>query len=394
MVFKGNKIRVVHIITLLELGGAQQNTLYTVENLDRSCFDVVLIAGSGGYLDKRALSLSNTRVVLLDELTRPVNPWKDLKALFRLRGLLSVLKRDSMPMIVHTHSGKAGVLGRAAARLAGVQAVVHHVHGLSYPSSKSGRLAAVGRLAERVVDRFTSAYISVCSANFRDGNDAGLYKNGMKEVIRSGFDTRLFHQPGVDRKQAREMLGLGAEEGPVVGMIACFKPQKNPLGFIEMSEAVLREFPQARFVIAGDGELRPGMERLAKELGVSRRVDFLGWREDVHELLRAMDVLVLMSLWEGLPRVIPQALLAGVPVVATHVDGVPEVLRQGENGYLVTPGNVNEAAERVLDLLKSGGACLDPGPDPSEYLEAFDQDRMVREQEMFYTRLLSSMGTV
>ncbi len=125
------RIRVVHIITLLELGGAQQNTLYTVANLDRDRFEPVLIAGKGGYLDEQAQALPDTRVMLLDELVRPIQPFKDMSALFRVKGILRSLKEGAGPLIVHTHSSKAGVLGRMAARMAGAGPVIHHVHGLA-----------------------------------------------------------------------------------------------------------------------------------------------------------------------------------------------------------------------------------------------------------------------
>ena len=183
-----NKIRVVHIITLLELGGAQQNTLYTVEALDRSRFDVVLVAGAGGYLDSAAKRIPETRVILLDGLVRPVHPVKDLCAYFRLKGLLKDLKRDGLPLLVHTHSSKAGVLGRSAARAAGAEAVIHHVHGLSFPERKGGWFARIGRFLERKVDPWTHGYIAVCHANFRDGDRLGF------RVLHPATDTQ--HVPG------------------------------------------------------------------------------------------------------------------------------------------------------------------------------------------------------
>ena len=131
---------------------------------------------------------------------------------------------------------------------------------------------------------------------------------------------------------------------------------------------------------------------LVVALGVADRLRLLGWRRDIPQLLRAMDVLVLCSLWEGLPRVAVQAMLAGTPVVANAVDGVPEVVRDGENGYLIPPGDEDLAARRVLDIIGTEGRCLDPGPRPEEFLQAFDQDDMVRRQEAFYERLLIQLG--
>jgi glycosyltransferase involved in cell wall biosynthesis len=380
------RIRVVHIITLLELGGAQQNTLHTVKALDRNRFDAVLIAGKGGYLDDEALSIPDAEVHLLEELVRPIHPWKDMRALFKLKKILKGLKAGGLPMIVQTHSGKAGVLGRAAARFVGVEGVIHHIHSLSFPKLKGGVFARVGRLMERIVDPWTDGFISVSRANIEDGNEIGLYRDGVKEVIRSGFDTRAFSRSGLDKADARKALGLEVD-APVAGMIACFKPQKNPLGFIRICAEVLKEEPRARFIVAGDGVLRPRMERLALELGVDRRIELLGWRRDIPLLLKAMDALVLPSLWEGLPRVVVQAFLSGTPVVATPVDGVPEVVRDGENGFLVRPRDDREAARKILEIFRTNGQCLNPGPQAEEFEEAFHQDRMVEQQEAFYLRL-------
>ena len=197
---------------------------------------------------------------------------------------------------------------------------------------------------------------------------------------------------GIEKKEARRALGLD-EDAPVAGMIACFKPQKNPLAFIRICAQILKEEPRARFIVAGDGILRPDIEDLARSLSVDRQIKLLGWRRDIPLLLKAMDVLVLPSLWEGLPRVVPQAFLSGVPVVASSVDGVPEVLRDGENGYLIPPLDDGAAAGKVLEIFRTGGRCLNPGPLGSEFEEAFDQDHMVEQQEAFYLRLLESKGT-
>ena len=169
--------RVVHVITLLELGGAQQATLHTVAALDRQRFDVVLVAGKGGLLDEEARALPRTRVHLLEALVHPVRPLADLRAFLRLRRLFRDLRReDDLPLLVHTHSGKAGVLGRAAARMARAEVIVHHVHGLSYPPMKKSLAAPLGRAAERMADRWTHGYVSVCRANLEEGRRLGLYR--------------------------------------------------------------------------------------------------------------------------------------------------------------------------------------------------------------------------
>jgi glycosyltransferase involved in cell wall biosynthesis len=173
----------------------------------------------------------------------------------------------------------------------------------------------------------------------------------------------------------------------MVGMVACLKPQKAPLDFVRMAERVGRRFEAAHFVLAGDGELRASLEAEVARLGLGDRFHLLGWRRDIPVLLKNLSVAVLTSRWEGLPRVIPEALASGVPVVATRVDGTGEIVRDGVNGYLAEPGDVETLADRVAALLEDPARARRMGESGRAGVEEFDIDGMVRIQESIYEEL-------
>jgi len=194
----------------------------------------------------------------------------------------------------------------------------------------------------------------------------------------------------VDVKAKKLELGL-EPAGPVVGMIAPFKPQKAPLDFVRMAELVHRAKPDVQFLLVGDGELRGVVEVALARLGLSSRTRLTGWRRDVPEIMRCLDVFVLTSLWEGLPRVYLEALASGVPVVGTRVDGAGEVVRDGLTGFLTEPGDVRALAERVLHVLAHPEEANRMGRNGQALPLEFDIHEMVRRQECEYDRLLASL---
>jgi glycosyltransferase involved in cell wall biosynthesis len=206
--------------------------------------------------------------------------------------------------------------------------------------------------------------------------------------VRSGIDVADFARAPQLRDAARAGLGVPAG-APLVGMIACLKPQKAPLDFVALAAEVARARPEARFVLAGDGELRPDVERAVAAAGLLPRFALLGWRRDVPALLGALDVLVLTSLWEGLPRVCPQAMAAGKPIVATAVDGTPEAVVDGRNGFLFEAGDVARAAESVLRITGDPALAAKLGAAGRAAVAEFDEARMVAEQERIYAELLA-----
>jgi glycosyltransferase involved in cell wall biosynthesis len=376
--------RVLHVITQLELGGAQQNTLYTCAHLDRGRFEPFLACGPGGYLDDEARALEDVPVHFVPSLVRPVRPHRDAAAL----GALVRLMRRLRPGIVHTHSSKAGILGRWAAWMAGVPRVVHSIHGFGFHDGQSRMVRGAYIAAERAVSGFTDAFIAVSHANRSEGIARGLFPAERCRVIRSGIDLSRFRAAAAREGELRRELGL-APGDPLVGMIACLKPQKAPAVFVEVARAVLASEPRATFVLVGDGELRGAVEALVARVPRGpERIRLLGWRRDTDRIVADLDVLLLTSRWEGLPRVIPEAMAAGRPVVATAVNGSPEAVTEGETGYLAPAGDTALMAARVVELLRDPAMRGRMGEAGRERAAEWDIDGMVRAQEMLYCELL------
>ncbi len=379
-------LRVAHIVTQLELGGAQQNTLFTVSHLDPAHYNAVLITGQPGLLDAEARALPGVEFYQVLSLLRPIRPLADLRALWSLTALLRRLK----PAIVHTHSSKAGILGRWAARLAGVPIIIHSIHGYGFTRYQHPLLRWLLIQLERATCRVTTRFFAVSEANRRLGIDLGLFAAEHCTVIRSGVDLQALRQTRVNLVAKRRELGL--EPGcPIIGMIAPLKPQKAPLDYVRMAALVRDSRPDARFLLVGDGELRPAVESEVGRLGLSGRFHLTGWRRDIPEIMRCLDVCVLTSLWEGLPRVYLEALASGVPVVGTRVDGAAEVILDGVNGYLLEPGDVPGLAERVLHLLANPDTAARMGAEGQSLTDEFDIRAMVQRHEREYERLVLAL---
>jgi glycosyltransferase involved in cell wall biosynthesis len=372
------RVRVLTVITRLELGGAQRVALHTAATLDRSRFDAALAWGPGDVLDEEARSVEDLENFEIDDLVRPVAPVRDLRALVELRRGI----RAFGPHVVHTHSSKAGILGRLAARLEEVPVVVHTVHGFGFTPLQPAPKRAVFFRAEKLATRWTDHFVAVSKLNLDRGVDLGLWSRERASVIRAGIDLDRFRNRG-DGLAVRRRLGI-ADEAPVVTQIGNFKPQKAPLDFVRAAALIAGKSGDVRFVMVGDGPLRIAAEELAAELGIAERVVFCGWWSDIPGLLEATTVSVLSSRHEGLPCSVVESLAAGVPVVATAVDGTPEVVRPGVNGELVAPGDPASLAEAVLGILDDDRRRESMSAAAAQGLEDFDRDRMVRQLEDLY----------
>jgi len=377
---------VCHIITKLELGGAQQNTLFTVSHLDQARFRPILIAGEAGPLDGEARALAGVEFHQVFSLVRELRPLSDLRALLALTLLLRRLR----PVIVHTHGSKAGILGRLAAWLAGVPVIIHSIHGFGFTRYQSWPVRRTLVALEGLAARLTTRFFAVSEANRQLGVELGFFPDDRCAVIRSGVDLAAIRRTGVDTVAKKRELGL--EPGrPVVGMVAPMKPQKAPLDFVRVAARVAAKKPGTQFLFVGDGELRGAMEEEITRLGLVKSFRLAGWRRDVPAIMRCLDIFVLTSLWEGLPRVYLEALASGVPVVGTRVDGAAEVVRDGVNGYLLAPGDVPGLADRVLALLGNPTLAADMGRRGAALPPEFDIHDMVSRQEEEYERLLAAM---
>lgn len=376
------RLRVAHIITRLELGGAQQNTLYTVSHLDRNLFEPILITGKGGILDEEALKLEGVSVHFCHSLAREISLFSDWSAYRELKSLLATLKPD----IVHTHSSKAGVLGRFAAQAAGVPIVIHTYHGFGFHRFQNPAVFRFYVEVEKRACKRAHHLIFVSQANFDWAKELGLTAGCGTSLIRSGVKT----QPLLDARRTdhiRQTLGVSSEQR-AVGMIACLKPQKDPLTFVEAADLVTRKRPDACFFLIGDGELRPLVQDRVSRMKHPDRFQLLSWRQDIPDLLASLDLTVLTSLWEGLPRVIPEATIARVPVIASDIEGNREIVHQGRNGALVPPRDAAGFSDKIIAALQDRWT-VDPVLS-SQICDEFNIDRMVAQQQDLYLSLQSS----
>lgn len=377
---------VCHVITKLELGGAQEVALYTVSHLDRTKFHPVLIAGPDGLLTDEATRLPGVEVVILPSLGPRVHVLADLAALFDLVRLF----RRLQPTIVHTHSSKAGILGRWAAWFARVPIILHTIHGYGVTPAQPSWLRRVFIVLERVTGWITTHWIAVAQADRKTGIQWGLFDEHHVSVVRPGIDPKPFLsvlQPN-DRERLRAEFGASADDW-LIGTVACLKPQKAPEDFVSVAKRVCDTMPRARFVLIGDGELRQSLETLVERYGLKHRVHLAGWRRDISTAMKAFDVFLLTSHWEGLPRVLLEARAAGIPVVATRVGGVEEVIIEGRHGWLSAAGDIPTLSEQVSRTLRERGDHSKGGVGFSEALpKEFHLEEMVKQYESLYDRLL------
>ena len=373
---------------MLELGGAQRNTLYTAEHLDPQRFEVQLLAGPGGILDEEARKLAARHGIALGfipSLIRPVRPFKDLAALFQIRKALKKFQPD----ILHTHSSKAGILGRLAGALAGVPVIIHTYHGFGFNKVQRPWVRIAFILADKVTARLSQALVFVANANRQEAKSLGIGRPEQYVLIRSGIKKPSHISPD-QRAQLKKNLGIPFD-APLVTTIGPFKPQKNLIDFIRLAKSVYDLEPSARFLIIGDGEERPAYERLRKELGLEDKLFMPGWRMDAENLLAVSEVFAMTSLWEGLPRSLVEAMSLGLAVACYETDGITDLVRDGENGFLFKQGEIEPMARQINRVLKDEGMRRHVGQAATASVgKEFDIDQMVHQQEALYTDLLKT----
>ena len=383
-------MRVTHIITRLIVGGAQENTIASVMGLRKVAgVDVQLLAGPTtgpeGSLEPVVAEFPGL-LTLVPELVRPVHPWKDILAWKRLTELL----RARRPQIVHTHSGKAGILGRLAAARAGVPLILHTIHGPSFGRFQGALANTLFRSAERYAARVTTHFIVVAEAMKQQYLAAGIGRPDQYTTIFSGFALEPFVSATNDL-QLRASLGLGlGPEDIVVGKIARLFKLKGHDDLFAIAPALVQSCPRIRFLLVGDGLWRRRFEDKARALGLERHFVFTGLvaPEAVPRLVGIMDILVHLSLREGLPRALPQALAAARPVVAYDADGAREICIENETGFLLQPGDVTGLGERLLRLAQDPTLRRRLGQRGQQLVqERFSVQHMVDDLYRLYVRL-------
>ncbi len=343
-------MRVTHVITRLIVGGAQENTVGTVLGLQQKPdIQVDLISGPTfgpeGSLESSFVPDPHL-LKIVPELVRPIQPFNDWSALRHLTKIF----RDTKPDIVHTHSGKAGILGRMAARRARVPLIFHTIHGPSFGSFQNGFSNFVFQSAERYAARCTTHFISVADAMTRQYLAAGIGNSDQYTRIFSGFPLEPFLAATNDL-DLRQKFGIASDDF-VVGKIARLFKLKGHDDLFAIAPALIQRCPQIKFLLVGDGQWRQRFESRAKSLGLKNNFIFTGLipPAEVPRHVGIMDALVHLSRREGLPRALPQALAAAKPVVAYDCDGASEICIPNETGFLVQPGDEIDLSEKLFLL--------------------------------------------
>ncbi len=379
--------RVLHPITRLIIGGAQENTMYTAALLNKERYHVEILSGPQTGSEGSLIEEVRQREVpltILPDLLRQVSPLHDLHA---LRQLVNLIHRGHY-QIVHTHSSKAGILGRLAARIAGVPVIVHTVHGWSFHDYMSPAVRLTYLFLERVMASFTNAMIFVAKHDIQKGLRAGIGEPDRCHLIRSAIPLDEFELSRYDRRAIRQELGIPVD-ALVIGNVGRFSEQKNPLDWIRVAGLLGRTRPQIHFLLVGDGPLRCEVENALVREDLVGRTTLTGLRRDTPRMMAAMNVFMLTSLWEGLPRVIPQALAMELPVLANRANGIGEAILDGITGYLCDSGNIEQMAELCMRLVDHPNLWTEMGKRGRQLArEEFDIKNMISQIENLYDYLL------
>ena len=384
-----SEIRIVRIISRLIIGGPTVHVIGLNTGLDPTRFTQMLVAGlenpgEGSLLDE-AFARSVKPIVIPEIVAEANLKLRDITALLKLYRLI----RHERPDIVCTHTAKAGFLGRLAARLAGVPVVIHTYHGHILRGYYGPITTRVLCIMERMLARITDCIIAVSEQVKTELVAYGVAPSGKIRVIPLGFDLDPFLGCAVHGGEFRRELNLG-DEVRLVGIVGRIAPIKNHRLFLQAAALVSVKEPATRFVIVGDGILRSEVERQACALGIADRVLFTGWRRDLPRVYADLDVLALCSDNEGTPVSAIEAMAAGCPVVATRVGGLPDLITNGESGYLVPPADVEGLTAAILRVLHD--------PDTTDRMcraarlsvqRRFTMKRLITDMEQLYCELVT-----
>jgi len=390
----------MHIITRLDMGGSAQNTLLTCREL-ADAYQMVLVHGlaresgmTGTELDrlengKQDASRRGVRFIPVASLVRPINPVRDVLALC---ALVWHIWREK-PAIVHTHTSKAGILGRLAARMAGVPHTVHTPHGHVFYGHFGRVTAHLFLMLEKYFTTFTEKMVALTAGERQDYLDLGVGQAKDILTIHSGVDLEEAAVSGLDIADKKKSLGLDPA-GKHIGFAGWLLPIKGPEHLLNAMSAVLQGHPNATLVLAGKGDLEPMLRQQADRLGLNGHVRFLGWRDDLREIMPLFDVFVLPSLNEGMGRVLVEAMAAGRPIVASRVGGIPDLVRHGETGLLVTPRDEVSLAESISLLLSNTAKAERMGAMGRLKCREFSLPAMIAKLDDLYRGLLADRPSV
>jgi len=391
------KIRVLHIITRFDKGGSAQNTFLTLLGLKKQNFQPSIVAGLSlesemkheevkeNEKDIQRLELEGIEFIRCPFLVRRIAIIKDLKAFFDIRRIL----KKNKPSIVHTHTSKAGLLGRLAAKLAQIPVIVHTPHGHVFfgyfGPFKTKIFIILEKLASLITDR-------IVALSEREKQDSARFKIANEDkfvVIHSGVELDRFKELTSSEKQNfKKELGI-PENSLIVGTVGRLEPVKGPEFLIKAAKYIISKYPNTFFIFTGEGYLRENLEEQAFELGVENNFIFLGWRADVTKIISIYDVFVLPSLNEGMGRVLVEAMALGKPIVASNVGGITDLVAHGKNGFLVPTKNPKDLAKYIQILLEDTEKREKMGQAGKGMAVKFSDEIMVESILNMYNELLT-----
>ncbi|OHC03345.1 MAG: hypothetical protein A3H23_09555, partial [Planctomycetes bacterium RIFCSPLOWO2_12_FULL_40_19] len=353
------KTRVIHIITRLDKGGSAETTLHIVSSLNMEKYDVFLAHGLSresnmSIMEKEVVEsdlllaeAKGVRVFALPSLVRRLSFKNDLLAFINIYRLIKRIR----PHIVHTHTSKAGLLGRLASFLARVPIIIHTPHGHVFHSYYGPVMTKVFVFAEKILSFMTDKITALTNRERDEHLEEGIASIEKYVVIHSGVMLDRLMNMSVDAGAVRGEFGI-AQDSNVVGVVGRLVPIKGHKYLVSAAKRIIKEFRNTVFVFVGDGYLSSRLERQAESVGVRKNIIFTGWRKDAVEILDLFDILVLPSLNEGMGKVLVEGMALGKPIIASNVGGIIDLVRNGENGILVPPGDSDALGEAILQLLK------------------------------------------
>ncbi len=381
-------IRVLHIHTLPIVSGSGINTFLSMRGMDKNIYEVELACAPGGRLIP-LVQQNHMEVRPFKNMVQPLHPLKDTMALLDLTAFL----RSHFYHIVHTHNSKAGFLGRMAAKLAGVPVIVHTVHGFAFHDQEPLWRRVLFRNLERLGSHWCDKMIFISQPLMDWALKDHIVAEEKVEKIYSGIQVDKFLPvKSEERDRIRSKWGLRQEEA-VVGMVSKLWEGKGHSVLIEAFKLLKEKIKDAKLVIVGEGYLYDELLRRVNTNGLRESVLFTGFQMDVSEIIATFDVAVLPSFFEGMGRVLLEAMAMEKPVVASRVGGIPDLIDQGINGLLVRPGNVKELAEALEKVLSDRRLASKMGREGRKKIKGqFSADAMVQSIDKVYRELLARKG--
>ena len=390
------KIKVLHIITRFDKGGSAQNTFLTLLGLKKQNFNPCLIAGlslesemkneemKSKEIDIKRLESEDIDFIQCPALVRKINIIKDFKAFFDIWKLI----KKNKPLIVHTHSSKAGLLGRLAAKFAGIPIIVHTPHGHVFFGYFGPLKTKIFIILEKLASRITDKIVALTNREKEDHLRLRIANDDKFIIIHSGIDLKKFKELSFNEKQnLKRDLGI-PENILIIGTAGRLEPVKGPEFLIEAAKYIISKYPNTHFLFSGDGHLKQNLEERASELGIEKNIIFLNWRDDVAKIISIYDVFVLPSLNEGMGRVLVEAMALGKPIVASNIGGIPDLVSHGKNGFLVPPKDPRELANCIQILIEDEEKRAKMGKAGKEIVENFTKEKMVEKIAELYKELM------